>query len=76
MWDNLDSHCSPYRGLRKKFLVGCELLIEILFQVSRNADHHPAFFAIYDMEAAEFVAFYQVFALSLLTTNKFRTFCS
>ncbi|KMS98734.1 hypothetical protein BVRB_3g069140 [Beta vulgaris subsp. vulgaris] len=27
--------------------------------VSRNADHHPAFFAIYDMEAAEFVAFYQ-----------------
>ncbi|XP_021757097.1 light-mediated development protein DET1-like isoform X1 [Chenopodium quinoa] len=28
--------------------------------VSRNADHHPAFFAIYSMEAAEFVAFYQV----------------
>ncbi|KNA17433.1 hypothetical protein SOVF_080020, partial [Spinacia oleracea] len=27
--------------------------------VSRNADHHPAFFAIYNMEAAEFVAFYQ-----------------
>lgn len=27
--------------------------------VSRNPDHHPAFFAIYNMEAAEFVAFYQ-----------------
>lgn len=27
--------------------------------VSRNADHHPAFFAVYNMEVAEFVAFYQ-----------------
>lgn len=27
--------------------------------VSRNADHHPAFFAVYNMELAEFVAFYQ-----------------
>uniref|UniRef100_A0A7C9FIW4 Light-mediated development protein DET1 n=1 Tax=Opuntia streptacantha TaxID=393608 RepID=A0A7C9FIW4_OPUST len=27
--------------------------------VSRNADHHPAFFAVYNMEIAEFVAFYQ-----------------
>ncbi|XP_074286783.1 light-mediated development protein DET1 isoform X2 [Silene latifolia] len=27
--------------------------------VSRNTDHHPAFYAVYDMESAEFVAFYQ-----------------
>ncbi|KAL2922065.1 Light-mediated development protein DET1 [Bienertia sinuspersici] len=27
--------------------------------VSRNTDHYPAFFAIYNMEDAEFVAFYQ-----------------
>lgn len=27
--------------------------------VSRNSDHHHAFFAVYNMEAAEFVAFYQ-----------------
>ncbi|GMG99237.1 hypothetical protein Nepgr_001077 [Nepenthes gracilis] len=33
--------------------------------LSRNADHHPAFFAIYSMEAAEFVAFYQNYAEEL-----------
>ncbi|KAL9265388.1 Light-mediated development protein DET1-like protein [Drosera capensis] len=27
--------------------------------LSRSADHHPAFFAVYDMVYAEFVAFYQ-----------------
>lgn len=27
--------------------------------VSRNADHHPAFFAVYNMETTEIVAFYQ-----------------
>ncbi|KAL9230495.1 hypothetical protein vseg_005837 [Gypsophila vaccaria] len=27
--------------------------------VSRHTDHHPAFYAVYNMEAAEFVAFYQ-----------------
>ncbi|GAB4833075.1 acid phosphatase det1 [Ancistrocladus abbreviatus] len=30
--------------------------------VSRNTDQHPAFFAVYNMEAAEFVAFYQNYA--------------
>lgn len=30
-------------------------------QVSRNADNHPAFFAVYNMESTEIVAFYQVF---------------
>lgn len=29
-------------------------------QVSRNADSHPAFFAMYNMETTEIVAFYQV----------------
>ncbi|KAF7837373.1 light-mediated development protein DET1 isoform X1 [Senna tora] len=27
--------------------------------VSRNADHHPAFFAVYNMETTEIVSFYQ-----------------
>ncbi|KAF8379867.1 hypothetical protein HHK36_029316 [Tetracentron sinense] len=27
--------------------------------VSRNADHHPAFFAVYNMETTEIIAFYQ-----------------
>lgn len=27
--------------------------------VSRNTDHHPAFFAVYHMETTEFIAFYQ-----------------
>ncbi|XP_031390631.1 light-mediated development protein DET1 isoform X2 [Punica granatum] len=27
--------------------------------LSRNADHHPAFFAVYNMETTEIVAFYQ-----------------
>ncbi|GAB2286504.1 acid phosphatase det1 [Dionaea muscipula] len=30
--------------------------------LSRNADHHPAFFAVYNMEDAEFIAFYQNYA--------------
>ncbi|XP_057467759.1 light-mediated development protein DET1 isoform X2 [Actinidia eriantha] len=28
-------------------------------QMSRNADHHPAFFAVYNMETTEVIAFYQ-----------------
>ncbi|KAH7520868.1 hypothetical protein FEM48_Zijuj08G0191400 [Ziziphus jujuba var. spinosa] len=28
-------------------------------QMSRSADHHPAFFAVYNMETTEIVAFYQ-----------------
>lgn len=28
--------------------------------MSRSADHHPAFFAVYNMETTEIVAFYQV----------------
>lgn len=29
-------------------------------QVSRNADHHPAFVAVYNMDTTEIVSFYQV----------------
>ncbi|KAK6253147.1 hypothetical protein QUC31_014867 [Theobroma cacao] len=29
------------------------------FQISRNTDQHPAFFAVYNMETTEIVAFYQ-----------------
>lgn len=29
-------------------------------QVSRNADQHPAFFAVYNMETTDIIAFYQV----------------
>lgn len=32
----------------------------LCIQVSRSADQHPAFFAVYNMETTEFVAFYQV----------------
>lgn len=32
----------------------------LLEQVSRNADQHPAFFAVYNMETTEIAAFYQV----------------
>ncbi|KAM7280665.1 hypothetical protein ACFE04_007799 [Oxalis oulophora] len=36
------------------------LLLTILeLQVSRNADHHPSFFAIYNMETTEIITFYQ-----------------
>ncbi|KAL8172276.1 hypothetical protein V2J09_024080 [Rumex salicifolius] len=52
----------------------CHLLVEVQFLdrhhllikfgsvdggVSRNTEQHPAFFAVYNMEVAEFVAFYQ-----------------
>lgn len=29
-------------------------------QVARNTDNHPAFFAVYNMETTEIIAFYQV----------------
>ncbi|KAM7266619.1 hypothetical protein ACFE04_004516 [Oxalis oulophora] len=35
------------------------LLTILELQVSRNADHHPSFFAIYNMETTEIIAFYQ-----------------
>ncbi|KAI5659065.1 hypothetical protein M9H77_27858 [Catharanthus roseus] len=33
--------------------------ISLGLQVSRNADNHPAFFAVYNMESTEIIAFYQ-----------------
>jgi len=36
-----------------------------LLQVSRNADQHPAFFAVYNMETTEIVAFYQVTSVAV-----------
>ncbi|KAK4748008.1 hypothetical protein SAY87_014594 [Trapa incisa] len=41
--------------------------------VSRNADHHPAFFAVYNMETTEIVAFYQNSSEELY--NFFEQFC-
>lgn len=41
--------------------------------VSRNADNHPAFFAVYNMETTEIVAFYQISADELY--NLFEQFC-
>lgn len=35
--------------------------ISLGLQVSRNADNHPAFFAVYNMESTEIIAFYQVY---------------
>ena len=45
-----------------------------LLHVSRNADQHPAFFAVYNMETTEIVAFYQVtsVAVSYILYPKFR----
>uniref|UniRef100_A0A7N2MV30 Light-mediated development protein DET1 n=1 Tax=Quercus lobata TaxID=97700 RepID=A0A7N2MV30_QUELO len=34
-------------------------IYKIISKVSRNADQHPAFFAVYNMETTEIVAFYQ-----------------
>ncbi|KAG9446436.1 hypothetical protein H6P81_012564 [Aristolochia fimbriata] len=41
--------------------------------VSRNADHHPAFFAVYNMETTEIIAFYQNSAEDLYYL--FQNFC-
>ncbi|XP_068657792.1 light-mediated development protein DET1 isoform X2 [Aristolochia californica] len=41
--------------------------------VSRNADHHPAFFAVYNMETTEMIAFYQSSAEDLYYL--FKNFC-
>ncbi|OVA00015.1 De-etiolated protein 1 [Macleaya cordata] len=41
--------------------------------VSRNTDHHPAFFAVYNMETTEFIAFYQNSADELY--HLFEQFC-
>lgn len=35
-------------------------------QVARNADNHPAFFAVYNMETAEIISFYQVSVILIL----------
>lgn len=35
-------------------------------QVSRNADHHPAFVAVYNMDTTEIVSFYQVHLFFIL----------
>lgn len=41
--------------------------------VSRNADNHPAFFAVYNMESTEIVAFYQMSSEELYVL--FEQFC-
>ncbi|XP_077233309.1 light-mediated development protein 1 / deetiolated1 (DET1) isoform X2 [Tasmannia lanceolata] len=41
--------------------------------ISRNTDHHPAFFAVYNMETAEIIAFYQNSADELY--DLFEKFC-
>lgn len=38
------------------------MIVYLWLQVSRSADHHPSFFAVYNMDTTEIVAFYQVFA--------------
>lgn len=35
-------------------------------QVARNADHHPAFVAVYNMDTTEIVSFYQVHLFFIL----------
>lgn len=40
-------------------------------QVSRNADNHPAFLAVYNMETTEIIAFYQVSCCWLLSDTSF-----
>lgn len=32
----------------------------LILQVSRNTDQHPAFFAVYNIETTEIIAFHQV----------------
>ncbi|XP_060197460.1 light-mediated development protein DET1 isoform X6 [Lycium barbarum] len=46
--------------LKKKFYFHFQDYIDlIIWKVSRNADSHPSFFAVYNMETTEIVAFYQ-----------------
>ncbi|KAK1305287.1 Light-mediated development protein DET1 [Acorus calamus] len=66
------SHCNNWRAkrpsmrvqrLKKKFYFHFQDYIDlIIWKVSRNTDQHPAFFAVYNMETTEVIAFYQSFA--------------
>ncbi|PWA41427.1 light-mediated development protein DET1 [Artemisia annua] len=48
-------------------------------QVSRNADNHPAFFAVYNMESTEIIAFYQPWDILQTSSDElyllFEQFC-
>lgn len=60
-----------------KIVWGCTCILRLnrfffdSAQVSRNADSHPSFFAVYNMETTEIIAFYQVYKKSNATLNGF-----
>ncbi|URE15996.1 De-etiolated protein 1 Det1 [Musa troglodytarum] len=54
--------------LKKKFYFHFQDYVDlIMWKVSRSTDQHPAFFAVYNMETTEIIAFYQ-FVKKMMTS--------
>ncbi|KAI8571153.1 hypothetical protein RHMOL_Rhmol01G0096400 [Rhododendron molle] len=52
--------CNFYLSIQNdKGTTGLKYGLIVLDVMSRSADHHPAFFAVYNMETTEVIAFYQ-----------------
>ncbi|XP_023526408.1 light-mediated development protein DET1-like isoform X2 [Cucurbita pepo subsp. pepo] len=60
IWNEETDHRLRVQCLTKSFYFHFQDYVDlIIWKVSRMADHHRAFFAVYDMETTEIVAFYQ-----------------
>ncbi|XP_060197461.1 light-mediated development protein DET1 isoform X7 [Lycium barbarum] len=60
IWNEETDQTMRVQCLKKKFYFHFQDYIDlIIWKVSRNADSHPSFFAVYNMETTEIVAFYQ-----------------
>ncbi|XP_028068649.1 light-mediated development protein DET1 isoform X4 [Camellia sinensis] len=56
----LNSNPQRIQCLKKKFYFHFQDYVDlIIWKMSRNVDHHRAFFAVYNMETTKVVAFYQ-----------------
>ncbi|XVE49666.1 hypothetical protein DITRI_Ditri01bG0099700 [Diplodiscus trichospermus] len=74
IWSEKTDQTQRVQCLKKKFYFHFQDYVDLMiWKVSRNTDQHPAFFAVYNMETTEIVAFYQNAADELY--HLFEEFC-